>query len=412
MKNKNDIIEDIRNRFNQIQPFLNERAVRMWCATEAKALGYGGKAIVCNATGMSWPTIAKGIKELEIEPVPADIDSIRRPGGGRKKITEKDTTLLQDLDNLIDPGTRGDPETTLRWSSKSTIKLAQELQEKGHVITQRSVHRLLVQQKYSMKSNRKRHEGSKEHPDRDKQFQKINNTSKEFQSNHCPVLSVDAKKKENIGLYKNNGREWSEKGQHTDVNVYDFIDKVKGKAAPYGIYDVNANLGWVSVGISSDTAEFAVESIRQWWLEMGKEIYKDAPAIMITADCGGSNGNRVRLWKYELQKFSNEINKAITVCHFPPGTSKWNKIEHRLFSYISQNWRGRPLVDLQTIVELIGNTKTTTGLKVKTKIDKRIYEKGKKVPKELFEAINLKPCDFHPEWNYTIQPNSSILNII
>jgi hypothetical protein len=405
MKCKDEIIEDIRNKFNQIQPFLNERAIRIWCATEAKALGRGGKSIVCNATGISWPTVAKGMKELVAEPVPVTPGNIRRPGGGRKKITQKDTSLLQDLDALIDPSTRGDPETALRWSSKSTIKLAQELQEKGHVITQRSVHRLLIQQKYSMKSNRKRHEGSKDHPDRDEQFQKINNTSKEFQSNHCPVLSVDAKKKENIGLYKNNGREWSAKGEHTDVNVYDFIDKVKGKGAPYGIYDVGANLGWVSVGISSDTAEFAVDSIRQWWLEMGKEIYKDAPAIMITADCGGSNGNRVRLWKIELQKLSNELNKAITVCHFPPGTSKWNKIEHRLFSYISQNWRGRPLVDLQTIVELIGNTKTTTGLVVRTKVDKRVYEKGRKISKELFKTINITPSDFHPEWNYTIKPN-------
>lgn len=400
-----DSIEEIRIKFRQIQPFLSERATRMWCATEAKALGRGGKAIVHRATGVSWPTISKGCKELESESSLDAVERIRRPGGGRKKITQKDPTLLADLDALIDPATRGDPETTLRWSSKSTIKLSKELQEKGHKITQRSVHRILVQQKYSMKSNRKRYEGNKTHPDRDEQFQKINKTARQFQDDECPVLSVDAKKKENIGLYKNNGLEWSAKGKHTDVNVYDFVDKEKGKAAPYGVYDIGANVGWVSVGISSDTAEFAVESIRQWWLEMGEELYKSAPAIMITADCGGSNGNRVRLWKFELQKLVNELNKSITVCHFPPGTSKWNKIEHRLFSYISKNWRGRPLVDLQTVVELIGNTKTTTGLVVKTKIDNHIYKKGRKVSEDEFNKINVVPSDFHPEWNYTIKPN-------
>lgn len=407
MKCGTAIIEEIRIKFNQIQPFLNEHALRIWCATEAKALGRGGKAAVCSATGISWPTIIKGCKELESGSLSSMPGRIRRSGGGRKKITQKDQTLLQDLDALIDPETRGDPERTLRWSSKSTIKLARDLQNKGHIITQRSVDRLLVQQKYSMKSNRKRHEGSKDHPDRDKQFQKINSTAKEFQNNHCPVLSVDAKKKENIGLYKNNGREWSAKGQHTDVNVYDFVDKIRGKAAPYGVYDIGANVGWVSVGISSDTAEFAVESIRHWWQEMGNEIYKNAPEIMITADCGGSNGNRVRLWKFELQKLSNELNKPITVCHLPPGTSKWNKIEHRLFSYISQNWRGRPLTDLQTVVELIGNTKTSAGLVVKTKIDRRVYKKGRKISGEQFKTINIVQSDFHPEWNYTIKPNQA-----
>lgn len=376
-------------------------------ATEAKVLGRGGKAAVCHATGISWPTITKGCKELDSESLSSMPGRIRRSGGGRKKIVQKDQTLLQDLDALIDPETRGDPETTLRWSSKSTIKLAHELQNKGHVITQRSVHRLLVQQKYSMKSNRKRHEGSKDHPDRDKQFQKINNIAKEFQSNNCPVLSVDAKKKENIGLYKNSGREWSPNGQYTDVNVYDFVDKVQGKAAPYGVYDIGANVGWVSIGISSDTAEFAVESIRQWWQEMGNEIYKNAPELMITADCGGSKGNRVRLWKFELQELANELNKSITVCHLPPGTSKWNKIEHRLFSYISQNWRGRPLTDLQTVVELIGNTKTSTGLVVKTKIDKKVYKKGRKISGDQFKTINIIQSGFHPEWNYTIKPNQA-----
>jgi hypothetical protein len=406
VKNEDLIIKRIRKKFNSLQPFLNERSIRMWCAAETRDLGYGGKTLVHRATGVSRPTIDKGLKELDL-PCVTESQRIRRAGGGRKKITEKDPTLLKDLDDLIDPQTRGDPETSLRWSSKSTLKLSQELQEKGHKITQRSVHRLLTQQKYSMKSNRKRHEGGN-HPDRDQQFQNINEAAKQFQAMQCPVLSVDAKKKENIGNYKNQGKEWSAKGEHTDVNVYDFINPEKGKAAPYGVYDIGANAGWVSVGISSDTAEFAVESIRQWWYEMGNAIYKDATKLMITADCGGSNGYRVRLWKYELQQLANELNKSISVCHFPPGTSKWNKIEHRLFSYISQNWRARPLVDLQTVVELIGNTKTKTGLTVKTKVDSRKYEKGKKISDDQFAKINIERSEFHPEWNYTISPNYKI----
>lgn len=275
------------------------------------------------------------------------------------------------------------------------------------MITQRSVHRLLTDLKYSMKSNRKRDEGSQNHPDRDAQFKYINDQAIASQAKACPVLSVDAKKKENIGLYKNNGREWSPKGEPEDVKVYDFIDKKKGKAAPYGVLDVTENEGWVSIGISSDTAEFAVASLRNWWQEMGKEKYRNSPEIMITADCGGSNANRTRLWKYELQRLANELNKTITVYHFPPGTSKWNKIEHRLFSYISQNWRARPLIDLQTIVELIGNTKTTTGLIVKTKVDTNGYQKGRKVSKDQFNAININPHEFHPEWNYSISPNNA-----
>jgi Rhodopirellula transposase DDE domain len=395
----------IQEKFRRMAPFLNERSKRLWCATEAKALGRGGKAMVHRATGVSWPTITKGLAELEASEG-LDVHRVRHQGGGRKKISEKDKTLLRDLDRLIEPATRGDPESSLRWSSKSTPKLAQELCSQGHKVSQKTVYRLLDEQEYSLKSNRKRLEGSKDNPDRDGQFNLINDTAKKFQAKNCPVLSVDAKKKENIGLFKNNGREWSKKGQHTDVNVYDFIDKQKGKAAPYGVYDMGENKAWVSVGISSDTAEFAVESIRTWWYEMGKDIYANADEILITADCGGSNGNRVRLWKYELQLLANEINKSITVCHFPPGTSKWNKIEHRLFCQITQNWRGKPLVDLQTIVELIGNTSTTTGLTVKTKIDPKTYQKGRKISKALFGTINLKTIPFHPEWNYTIFPNA------
>ena len=396
----------LREKFIALQPFLTERSTRMWCAVEAKAIGAGGKAMVHKATGVSWPTIERGLRELVMSQ--ADVNTvlrIRKKGGGRKKITDKDKTLLNDLDQLIEPSTRGDPETPLRWSSKSSIKLADELQEAGHHVTQRTVHRLLKDQKYSMKSNRKTHEGTKNNPDRDAQFNFINKKVIDFQSKNLPVVSVDTKKKENIGNFKNNGKEWSQKGEHREVNVYDFIDKKLGKAAPYGVYDISRNVGWVSIGISSDTAEFAVNSIRSWWLEMGKETYGACQEIMVTADCGGSNGNRVKLWKFELQKFANEIGKSIAVCHFPPGTSKWNKIEHKMFCQISQNWRARPLIDLETIVELIGNTTTTTGLKIKTKVDFMTYEKGKKISSKELKTINITPSDFHGEWNYTIHPN-------
>lgn len=405
MKKDDSKLQIIGQKYISLHAVLDERALRLWCASEARALGYGGKEIVHKATGVSRPTINKGLKELD-EPLLLENDRVRRNGGGRKKLTDKDPFLQDALDSLIEPATRGDPLNPLRWSSKSTIKLAKELQAQGHTVTQRTVHRLLVAQKYSMKSNRKTNEGAKDNPDRDQQFQFINKKTMNFQANKCPVLSVDTKKKENIGEFKNNGKEWSQKGEHVDVNVYDFIDKKLGKAAPYGVYDVTENKGWVSVGISSDTAEFAVESIRRWWYEMGKKIYKNATDIMITADCGGSNGYRVRLWKYELQQLANELGKAITVCHFPPGTSKWNKIEHKMFCQISQNWRATPLVNLQTIVELIGNTTTTTGLIIKTKVDKREYLKGRKISEDEFASINLERMEFHGEWNYTIRPNT------
>lgn len=408
MSEENSKINILREKFLALKPFLNERSIRIWYATEAKAIGRGGKTMVHKATGVSWPTITKAMKELKMSPLDKESSyRIRKKGGGRKKIIEKDTTLLDDLDKLIDPSTRGDPEKPLRWSSKSTIKLADELCKIGHAVTQRTVHRLLCSLKYSMKSNRKTYEGAKNNPDRDAQFHFISKKAIEFQSKNFPVLSVDTKKKENIGNFKNNGSEWSPKGKHVDVNVYDFIDKKLGKAAPYGVYDISKNMGWVSVGISSDTAEFAVNSIRNWWLEMGKENYNQSQEIMITADCGGSNGNRVRLWKFELQKLANEIGKSITVCHFPPGTSKWNKIEHRMFCHISKNWRARPLINLSTIVELIGNTTTSTGLKIKTKVDHRTYGKGKKISDKEFKSININPFDFHGEWNYIIHPNNT-----
>lgn len=398
-------VELINKKYIQIKSVLNERALRIWCATEADCLGRGGVTLVHKATGKSRVTIARGVRELYAEEQLAQ-NKQRKKGGGRKKLVAKDPAILESLNKLLVPATRGDPERPLLWSSKSSYNLATELNESGYQISQRSVYTLLDDQEYSLKANRKTKEGSKDNPDRDKQFNFINQKVIEFQAQGLPVLSVDTKKKENVGDFKNNGREWQIKGENTDVRAYDFIDKKLGKVAPYGVYDVTQNVGWVSVGISSDTAEFAVESVRNWWREMGKESYEHSKEVMITADCGGSNGNRVRLWKYELQKLANELGKTIAVCHLPPGTSKWNKIEHRMFCKITQNWRARPLTDLKTIVELIGNSKTSNGLKIKTKIDHKTYAKGRKVTKQEFASINLSPMEFHGEWNYTISPSS------
>jgi hypothetical protein len=399
-------MESVSKKYTHLKGVLNERSLRVWCATEAECIGRGGVSLVHKATGASRVTISKGLKELHSEES-LEPGRLRKKGGGRKKLTTKEPGLLESLKQIISPVTRGDPERPLLWSSKSTQKLSIELNEQGYQICQRSVYNLLLDQDYSLKGNRKTKEGTKNNPDRDAQFNYINKKVLEFQAEKLPVLSVDTKKKENIGNFKNNGREWHSSGNNTDVNVYDFVDEKLGKVAPYGVYDVTKNVGWVSVGISSDTAEFAVESVRNWWHEMGKDIYQNAKAIMITADCGGSNGNRVRLWKYELQKLANELRKSITVCHLPPGTSKWNKIEHRMFCHITMNWRARPLVDLQTVVELIGNTKTDTGLTIKTKIDNKTYDKGRKISKPEFESIKLSPMEFHGEWNYTISPNTS-----
>ncbi len=409
MENSREKIGLISQKYKQISPVLNEQSRRIWCATEAEAIGYGGVTAVHKATRVSRPTITSGLKELKRKKL-FNPTKLRKAGGGRKKLTEKDSSLLKDLNEMIEPVTRGDPENPLRWSSKSTIKLADELNNKGHRVTQRTVYRLLKDQDYSLKGNKKTKEGKEDHPDRDAQFQFINEKAKEFQKNKNPVLSVDTKKKENIGNFKNNGKEWMPKGEWVEVNTHDFPDKTLGKAAPYGIYDITRNEGWVNIGISHDTAEFAVNSIRIWWNNMGKVLYENCTEIMITADCGGSNNYRAKLWKFELQKLSDEWGKSITVCHFPPGTSKWNKIEHRLFSYISQNWRGKPLVSLQTIVELIGNTTTKTGLKVKTSIDKNHYDTGKKISDEEFESINIEHSKFQGKWNYTLHPHP-ILNL-
>ena len=394
-------------KYNQLSKFLNERTTRLWVAAESQAYGYGGINLVYEATGVAASRIRRGIKELEACAnglnVLEDLQ-IRHSGGGRKKVTDKYPSLLTTLDELIEPATRGDPENPLRWSSKSTIKLAEELDNLGYKIDQKTVYTLLDQQDYSMKSNRKSKEGKESHPDRDAQFNFINEQAKKFQKQKLPVLSIDTKKKENLGNFKNNGKEWSKKGKPTEVLTHDFPDETLGKVAPHGIYDINKNQGWISVGLSSDTAEFAINSIKNWYIEMGQNHYPKIKKIMITADCGGSNNYRSRLWKYGLQKLANELQLSIFVCHFPPGTSKWNKIEHRLFSQISQNWRGRPLLNLETVVELIGNTTTKTGLTVKVIIDKNVYETGKRISDEDFAKINIKKNAFHGEWNYTIKP--------
>jgi len=395
-------IKSIKLKFRQITFCLNERSRRIWAATEAKSYGWGGVSAVNKATDIDHKTIRKGIKELGCSDR-LDGERIRKSGSGRKQLKEINADLLEDLEQLVEPVSRGDPESPLRWTCKSTYKLSEALKDKGYEVSQKSVYNLLVYLDYSMQSNRKTKEGVN-HPDRDKQFEYINNEVKKFQRNKYAVISVDTKKKEKIGNYKNWGREYSKRGVPQEVKIYDFIEKKCGKVAPYGVYDLTQNKGWVSVGISSDTATFAVNTIRRWWNEMGYPLYSKSRGLLITADCGGSNGNRVRLWKVELQKLANEINKTIYVCHFPPGTSKWNKIEHRLFSYITKNWRGRPLIDRKTVVELIANTKTSKGLEVQSVIDETVYEKGIKITDEQLKILNVIPFNFYGEWNYKIVP--------
>jgi len=336
-------------------------------------------------------------------------DKIRRKGGGRKSLTKKTKgTLNKCLDAIIDPATRGDPETALRWTSKSLRKIETELNNKGYKVSYRTIGRLLKEEGYSLQSNRKTYEGAN-HPDRDQQFEYIDKKVKEFLKKDQPVISVDTKKKELIGNFKNEGREWRRKKEPKEVEAYDFLSKANGKIAPYGVYDLGKNKGWVSIGISCDTAEFAVNTIRTWWTQAGHSLYKDSTELLITADCGGSNGYRIRLWKKELQKLANEINATINVCHFPPGTSKWNKIEHRLFSYISKNWRGNPLLNTETVLNLIRNTTTQKGLKIMAVLDKKIYEKRKKVSNKEMQQLHIETDSFHPEWNYTIKPNGSTI---
>ena len=391
-------IKNIKNKYSQLSHCLNEKSRRIWAATEAKSLGRGGISVVHSATGIDYKTIRKGLVEIQQN---SKTDSIRQPGGGRKSLSALNTSLPEELELLIDPVTRGDPESPLLWTSKSTYKLTEELNSRGISISQKTVYSMLVDLDYSLQSNRKRHEGT-EHPDRNEQFEFIYRKIKLFQRTGDPTISVDTKKKEIIGNYKNSGEEYHKKYTPTEVNMHDFPDKILGKVAPYGVYDIGKNAGWVSVGISSDTAEFAVNTIRCWWHMMGKKEYQNCRRIMITADCGGSNGNRVKLWKFELQKLANEIGVTIHVAHFPPGTSKWNKIEHRMFSYITSNWRGRPLISREVVVQLISNTTTTAGLKIKALLDENEYLKGIKLTKDQIDSIFEKPDAFHGEWNYQI----------
>jgi hypothetical protein len=386
----------------------------MWAAAEAKSLGRGGVSTVAKAVGMSRTTIHAGLadikKAVSVESsVPPGSKSrtllrVRATGGGRKKLTSKDDSLLRDLDALVEPTTRGDPMSALRWTCKSTHHLAAELKKKSHQVSQRTVCDLLSQMHYSLQSTRKTREGGK-HEDRDAQFMHIAKTVAHYQASGNPVISVDTKKKELIGDFKNAGKEWQPAGTPEEVRVYDFIDPELGKVAPYGVYDLTNNNGWVNVGIDHDTAEFAVESIRRWWLEMGKAVYPEAGQLLITADCGGSNGYRVRLWRRELQKLADEQQLSIQICHFPPGTSKWNKIEHRMFCHITANWRGRPLVSREVVVNLIGSTTTTQGPHIKAALDENTYAAGIKVSDEEIAALNIERDAFHGEWNYRVLPH-------
>ncbi len=397
-------VKEIEQRYITIEPFLNERTRRLFAANEALALEWGGITLLSKITGLTRNTIMLGAKELQGKRIVAP-ERLRTPGGGRKSVLEKDPRLLESLDKILDPATRGDPESPLRWSSKSIVKLAKELQEMGHTISANTVPVLLKELGYSLQSNRKTQEGGN-HPDRDQQFLFIKSQVEQFQSNNQPVISVDAKKKELVGEFKNNGKEYRPQRDPEKVRVHDFIikDEDHGRVTPYGVYDLNNNTGWVNLGTDSDTSTFAVESIRRWYYTMGRQVYPEATEILVTADGGGSNGSRVKLWKVELQKLANETGLNITVCHFPPGTSKWNKIEHRLFSYISLNWRGRPLISHEVIVNLIASTTTAKGLRVNCELDRNKYPKGIKVTDDEMNSINITRHDFHGEWNYTIIP--------
>jgi len=403
--------DSISNRYSQLAPLLNEKTKRLWAAAEANELGYGGVSAVSRATGLAQNTIRKGIAELtDSKGIKAssvvgapDQTRQRKAGGGRKKLTEKNPALSKALDKLMEPYTSGDPMRPLRWTCKSTAKLAGELETQGFSISPRTVSTLLKEQGYSLQNNRKRHEGN-QHPDRDGQFKYIADTTEAFQSRGCPVISVDTKKKELIGNYKNPGVEWSPQGSPVEVDAYDFIDPLKGKVIPYGIYDTTYNLGWVNLGTDHDTAQFAVASIMRWWENMGEWMYPDAREILILADGGGSNGSRNRLWKKSLQDWANQEGLTVMVCHFPPATSKWNKIEHRMFCHISQNWRGKPLVSHEVVIELIGSTTTKKGLKIKATLDKGDYPTGVKVSDDQMAQLSIERADYHGEWNYFIKP--------
>lgn len=424
------IIQEIKTRHDLLVGELGEKQYRLYLAAEAKSVGWGGTSKVAEATGAARNTIAAGLKELEQKTSEQQIPEtsgevkqgkkvrqrlrggrqpvapekrIRKAGGGRKRESDVDATLKSDLDKLLEPFEAGDPCSPLRWTCKSIAALTQELISMGHKTSTRMVHELLCEMRYTMQANRKCKE-SGSHPDRNDQFLFISEKVKAFQSENAPVISVDTKKKELVGLFANKGSNWRPQGCPEAVSTHDFMDPENGRAAPYGIYDLVNNTGFVNVGTSADTAAFAVESIRRWWLSMAQEKYPAATKLLITADGGGSNGSRVRLWKTELQNFANETGLKISVCHFPPGTSKWNKIEHRMFSYISQNWRGRPLVSIETIINLIASTKTKAGLQIKTAVDTTPYAKGIKITDKEMAVLDIRKNDFHGEWNYTISP--------
>ena len=384
-------------------PALNEQSRRQFVALEAQSLGRGGVSLMARISGLARSTIYQGLSDVCNRAFTSD-GRIRKEGGGRKKKAIQDPTLVVDLKNLVEPVTRGDPTQPLLWTSRSLRNLAKELAKKGHEVCPAVVGNLLRDMGYSLQANRKTREGS-QHVDRDAQFQYINTQAKAFLAANEPVISVDTKKKELVGTFRNNGREWRRKGSPELVNVHDFIDPKLKRAVPYGVYDLSNNVGWVSVGTDRDTATFAVNTIRRWWRAMGKKRHPKATRLMITADGGGSNGYRVRLWKVELQKLADELKLPVTVCHLPPGTSKWNKIEHRLFSFITINWRAKPLLSYRTIVQLIAATTTDTGLKVRAVLDENKYPKGVKVSDAQLAAINLSPHSFHGDWNYTVSPS-------
>jgi hypothetical protein len=401
-------VASIRAKFEALGPYLDERRRRLWAAAEAMVLGRGGITAVANATGLQRVTIRAGIRELQADPgnatgaesaAAADrMQRVRAPGGGRKPLTTQDPALVHDLEALVEPTARGDPMSPLRWTCKSTRQLAAELVRQGHQVSHQTVADLLHALDYSLQGTRTTKEGA-DHPDRDAQFASINEQTRAFQQRGQPAISVDCKKKELVGDFKNGGREWQPAGHPEQVRVHDFLDKQLGKAIPYGVDDLAANQGWVSVGIDHETAAFAVASVRHWWQQMGQPRYPTATELLITADSGGSNSSQSRLWKTELQRLADETGLRISVCHFPPGTSKWNLIEHRLFCHITQNWRGRPLVSLEVIVNLIGNTTTRAGLKVRAELDPAPYPTGIKVSDAELAAVQLQPATFHGNWN-------------
>ena len=402
-----DDVDAVRAKYGKLRGVMDERVTRLWAAAEAEALGYGGIRAVIKATGISKSRIRAGIRDLaeqQTNPAsaPARSQRVRRPGAGRPALVAQDPTLLSDLDSLVDPVTRGDPESPLRWTCKSKDKLATELRAMGHKVSATKVGQLLHSLGYSLQVVRKTREGTQS-PDRNAQFEHINRTAKDFIKRGQPVVSVDTKKKELVGDFKNGGREWQRKGEPEPVRVHDFIDKTLGKVIPYGVYDTARNEAWVSVGVDHDTAEFAVATLERWWREMGKKAYPDASDLLVTADGGGSNAPRSRLWRVQLQRFADATGLDVSVCHFPPGTSKWNKIEHRLFSHITQNWRGRPLVSREAVVELIRGTTTRTGLRVRAKLDKRKYKVGKDVASDELRAVRLERKRFRGDWNYAVR---------